>query len=110
VETHEASRPFLPPAAYRAWWDALVVDCGCRPAARFDDLQFFALRGNTFPCARAARCYGAYVGGDVEAVFLASVWLDDERTVKHELLHAVLGVSWHPPLFRRLGLSDPGER
>jgi hypothetical protein len=110
VETHDASRAFVPPAQYRIWWAELVQECGCRPAARFDDLQFYALRGNTFACARAARCYGAYVGDGIDAVFLADLHVDDPKTVRHELLHAVLGTSHHPSLFWQLGLLDPGER
>lgn len=110
VATHNASRPFVPDARYAAWWNELLKDCGCAPATRWVDLSFYELPGNTFACAQAARCYGAFVGDGIDAVFIASRWRDDERTVKHELLHAILGTSAHGALFRQLGLADPGER
>lgn len=87
----EGARPFEPPEAYRAWFEATEA-CSAR-AGSFEAIQWFAVPGRDFACP-SGRCVGRWEPG--QRIYLAESWLDHEMVVRHEMLHALLDRSGHP--------------
>lgn len=88
-------------AVYRAWWTQ-IERCS-ELTGDYDDLRFFVAvspvtaGGRRFPCGGGALCNGVWEAP--HDITLAPAYLEDERLVKHEMLHDLLGASGHPPVF-----------
>jgi len=99
------SPQYLPPVQYERWYDELVAAAGTEPNTTFEALIWHAAPRNGFGCQGSREtCQGQWL--DTGDIFIATRWVDDERVVKHEMLHAILGRGDHPALFRRLNLGD----
>jgi hypothetical protein len=104
-EVQNISVLIAPDSTYRVWYDELVEACHCKPAVAFDDILWYRAVTPTFPCLTGnTKCYGMFLP-ELNALFLGSERLGDEITVKHELLHAILGRADHPKLFKLLGID-----
>jgi hypothetical protein len=84
-------------AAYEWTWEHCARALRPVPAYRFRVLVFYRVPGKTFPW-RGAPVRGLWSGRDI---YLSDAALADttHRTLRHEFLHAQLGVSNHPPPF-----------
>lgn len=101
------SQQFIPPPQYEQWYDELVKECDCRPATTVIELTWYEAPRDGFYCeGQEAPCTGQWINNGV--IFIAANWRMDERTVKHELLHAILNRGDHPRIFQKLNL-DGGE-
>lgn len=89
------------PAVYRTWWTQIQRCSGL--AGDYDDVRFFVAvspltaGGRRFPCGGGALCNGLWEAP--HDITLAPAYLEDERLVQHEMLHDLLGVPGHPPVF-----------
>ncbi len=106
----------VPDQAYRDWWDEIGDCAGLQ--GDFDRLRFFEvvaplfLNGSRFPCGGGDLCNGIWE--PPHDITLAPAHLDSERLVKHEMLHDLLGVTGHPPVFETCDVTwdggDPRSR
>lgn len=94
-------REFRPSATHVMWWQE-VEECSGR-TRDIDEVRFYAVLApltssrQQFPCFSEDRlCTGVYDGD----IFIAAGMLESERTVKHEILHA-LGEVEHGLVFLR---------
>ncbi len=81
--------------------------CGCEPATTFESIIWRQGPYDGFYCAEMGdACVGQWLSAPSNTIVIAKRWMDDSHTVKHEMLHAILGRGDHPPIFRRLLLAD----
>ena len=104
----EGTERFDPPDAYRAQW-AIVEDCsGLR--GPFERVRWYRIPTWSFACPEGngvRECFGLweephniYLG-----TFAAGNLNGDYFTVRHEILHDLLGPGQgHPPVFEKCGL------
>lgn len=92
----EATAIDPPPGALRAWRE--LVACTGLPVRRgrgFDAIRWFRVEGTSFVRPDdGRRVIGLWIRSD-NAVILAGGRLDDDRLLKHELLHALLQQGGH---------------
>ena len=99
------AEPFDPPAAYSDFW-IQVQNCS-HLSGDMTRVQWYVVRGTlTFPCAYGA-CRGLWAAP--HNIYLSDAAADDlfaENffTVKHEILHDLVGRTGHPPVFQQCGL------
>ena len=95
---------FPPPASYARWW-ALTEGC----AGRTGDLAayaWYAVPGTSVPDSRRGDV-SAYTDVTTRRIVIATHWRGDGPTVRHEMLHALLGPAYasggpaaqHPPAY-----------
>jgi hypothetical protein len=103
------SPQYVAPVQYDVWWDELVLACGCTPVTISASIVWRDAPSRGFACpvgeAMDANtlCVGQWLNsGDI---FIATRYRLDERVVKHEMLHAILGVGNHPAIFAKLNLG-----
>lgn len=104
VALHRRSKYIGPQPQYKRWYDELVAACGCEPKTPYEAIAFQMVPGVTFKCD-VWNCDGAYIL-EYDMLFVTSAYANDERVMKHEMLHAILGRGDHPALFKQLGLAD----
>lgn len=95
---------FTPPPAYARWW-ALTQECaGLR--GNFAAYSWYVVPGDRVPDAGYENV-AAYTDVFARRIVIASYWRNDGGTVRHEVLHALLGwpyaagtiVQQHPPAY-----------
>lgn len=97
------------PAEYAKWWQDVLAECGCTPAiVDLASIAWQRVPTVTFECADGLRCYGYYIPSLAEA-FIGAADTLRQSTIKHEMLHAVLGGdpehrhrSWHRDMALRI--------
>lgn len=82
--------PTTPGRAYGQWWTQLVVLCDCNAHARFEEVTWYVILGDAFPCSEREYCSGV-TDQRQHIIILADGYRTSERAVKHEMLHAILG-------------------
>lgn len=97
-------RRFEPPIAYRGWWQD-VLECATLPnirMARFERVRFYIVDTETKFVANGVL---AYAGEYELGLYFNNINWTDERTVKHEMMHAATNVNTHPKrLFQKCSL------
>jgi len=92
---------FVPSASYAMWWSELESCSGV--TGDFDRLRFFEVvapvfvDGQQFPCGQGFVCNGMWESP--HDISVAPAFRRTERLVKHEMLHDLLLVVDHPPVF-----------
>jgi len=103
------AEPFDPPATYSNLWTE-VEGCssltGSMPLVRW----YIVPGTTTFPCQYGA-CRGLWEAP--HSIYLSdfaahNFFGDDFFTVKHEILHDLVGKPGHPPVFQQCGLLRTG--
>ncbi len=87
--------PFAPPLAYRVAWLQVENCSGLR--GDFTRVKWFAIPGLFFRCGEG-NCQGMWTSP--HRIYSAG----DYFTVRHEILHDLLGGGGHPPVFRTCNL------
>lgn len=105
----EGAEPFVPPAAYDVLWTE-VEDCSALTGTMSRVSWFLVPGTTTFDCEYGA-CRGLWVAP--HKIYLSDVaahnfFRDNFFTVKHEILHDLVGEPGHPPVFEQCGLLRPG--
>jgi hypothetical protein len=96
---------FDPPASYNDFWTQ-VQDCSglSGDSAR---VHWYVVRGTvTFPCSYGD-CRGLWVAPHdiyLSDAAAADIFFENFFTVKHEILHDLVGQGGHPPVFQQCGL------
>jgi hypothetical protein len=99
------AEPFDPPPAYSDFWTQ-VQSCS-HLSGDSTLVQWYVVRGTaTFPCAYGA-CRGLWAAP--HSIYLSDaaahdLFAEDFFTVKHEILHDLVGRAGHPPVFQECGL------
>lgn len=89
---------FLPPAEYRTWW-ARTEDCS-GVTGDFDQVRWYLVPDVSVFATVAGPEVGRWSrGGNGTEIVLAGAYRDDEMVVRHEMLHALLDQSGHPPAY-----------
>ena len=96
VETLPAVRTD-PPAEARRYWQELITCTGVRPrrGRGFASIQWHRVAGRQFVRPDNGRDVIGLWLRPGNAVVLAGAWWDDERLIKHELLHVLLQSGSH---------------
>jgi len=86
---------------YSEWW-ANMEECSGL-TGNLADLRWFTFNDESVtwfwsPSGRPAG--GTYLHGE-RAIILVPVKITNQHSVEHEMLHALLGVPGHPPVFRQ---------
>lgn len=97
----------VPPSAYRVWWAETESCSGVQ--GDFERVRFYLVRapvggtGRWFPCEseEGALCSGLWRAP--HDIYLAPALVESERLVKHEMLHDLVRVAGHPPVFESCG-------
>ena len=104
----EGAEPFDPPAVYSNLWTEVE---GCsRLIGAMSRVQWYIVPGTTtFPC-EYGNCRGLWVAP--HSIYLSDVaahdfFADDFFTVKHEILHDLVGHPGHPTVFETCELLRP---
>ncbi|MDX1394808.1 MAG: hypothetical protein R3195_10460 [Gemmatimonadota bacterium] len=83
------------------WWEQVEECVGAE--GDIASVRFFRvtapLDGPQFPCFDGQRCNGVWLPPD--SVLLSAALVENERTVKHEMLHALLRTPSHSDVFFR---------
>ena len=96
---------FDPPPAYSDFWTE-VQNCS-QLSGDSSRVNWYIVRGTvTFPCAYGD-CRGLWVAP--HDIYLSDgaasdVFFENFFTVKHEILHDLVGQAGHPPVFEQCGL------
>ena len=98
VETLPAVRE-EPPREARRYWQELIACTGVRPrkGRGFTSIQWHRVEGRQFVRPDTGRQVIGLWLRPGNAVVLAGDWWDDERLIKHELLHVLLQNGSHEP-------------
>jgi len=94
------------PTEYLPWWEEISACSG--ESGDVGELRIFvvvsplALQGAAFPCGTEL-CNGVWESP--HDITLAPKHADNETLVKHEMLHDLIGVSGHPPVFEECGVE-----
>jgi hypothetical protein len=101
-----AQTPYSAPAQYGPWFhDVLECSGVVHPHATFPDLSFVSVPGEFFMAdGHADRIGYAYV--DTKTIYVIASRTLDERVIKHEMLHQILGVPGHGPMFALCGAGE----
>ncbi len=92
-----------PPPQYRAWWAKTEACSGL--VGNFDTITWRVTPDDHFYIA------GRWVIGawrtllDHPTIYLAAKYQNSEMIVRHEMLHDLIGVPGHPPLFEQCYLT-----
>lgn len=108
---------FTPPPVYARWW-AITEGCSGR-TGDFAAYSWYVVPGHSVPDGRV-RNVAAYADVVGRRMVFAASWRDDGGTVRHEMLHALLGPAYasgdlahqHPPAYfqgRCAGVVDCPE-
>lgn len=93
---------YTPPPVYARWWTLVEACSGL--TGDFAAYAWYAAPGATVRTA-SGREAAAYTDPAARRVVLAAKYRDDGPTVRHEMLHALLGPAyadparWHPPAY-----------
>ena len=115
---------YTPPPAYTRWWVQVEACSGLR--GPFAAYAWYEVPGGTVPYPGWPDGVAAYTDPATHRVVIAAQYRDDGRTVRHEMLHALLGPTGatpeqsHPPAYfqgrcggwvncPRVGCEDAGE-
>lgn len=105
VEYFPLSGHPIDPTLYPAWWAAMEA-CSHR-TGELAALRWFTLAD---PHATWFWSEGHPAGGtywpETRAIVLVPVKITNETSVKHEMLHALLGVPGHPAAFDACGVRE----
>ena len=100
---------FDPPAVYRNAWQE-VEQCSALHG-EFERVRWFAVPQSSFPCGEG-NCLGFWI--EPHDVYLSERARSDSAaqlsryfTVRHEILHDLVGRSGHPPVFATCDLLRP---
>ncbi|HEV7702757.1 MAG TPA: hypothetical protein VGO46_00640 [Gemmatimonadaceae bacterium] len=87
------SQPFVPPPEYRLWWSMTEACSGLHGS--FSSIDWYVVPGTTALPGTHGEYQGEwFVQGN--RISLASAKEFDGSLVRHEMLHALLGVNGHP--------------
>ena len=96
---------FTPPAAYRTAWQQVEECSGLQGA--FERVRWFAVPESVFRCWEG-NCAGFWI--EPHDIYLSEFARSDSArgyfTVRHEILHDLIGRSGHPPVFATCGLRS----
>ena len=99
IEPRDLGEPIASPALWREYWQEVWTRCGStqrsRPAWQFSQLEFRVVPGAWVPWD-GRQALGAWEGN---RIYIAETMMDVPLVVRHEMLHAQLGRSGHPPVF-----------
>jgi hypothetical protein len=102
------AEPFDPPATYSNLWSE--VEACSQLTGSMSLVDWYVVPGTTtFKCEYGA-CRGLWVAP--HGIYLSDVaahdfFGDDFFTVRHEILHDLVGHPGHPPVFEQCGLLRP---
>lgn len=86
------------PAAFRQWF--LRTESCSQLTGSFDTLEFFVVPGvQSFETSEGQKVGLWIEGGPRDQIVIAGNFFQHEMVVSHEMLHALLGRSGHPPLY-----------
>jgi len=88
------ARRFTPPSIYAEWW-ALTEDCAAR-VAPFEEIAWYSVPGAKSLGTRTGRPIAGYWNAKENEIVPAEAWRFTGEVVRHEMLHAMLGVNDHP--------------
>lgn len=106
----DALRTDAPPAA-RQFWRELVACTGIRPqrGRGFGSITWYRVHGRQFTRPDNGRSVIGLWIRPGNAVVLSSAWYEDERLIKHEMLHVLLQRGSHDdPHFQAAGGMECG--
>lgn len=89
------------PFEYLDWWDEISECSG--ESGDINEVRFYVvvrpllLLGNAFPCGNGLVCNGLWEAP--HDITLAPGHVGTETLVKHEMLHELIRVAGHPPVF-----------
>jgi hypothetical protein len=90
--TPTESTPFNPPPIYSEWWAKTEACSGL--SKDMDLVKWYVVQGDQFEAPTGTISIGYH---DHLHITLASFYVDDEHTVRHEMLHALLfPITGHP--------------
>lgn len=99
AEPSDLGSPIPPRPEWRAWFADVWTRCGstqvAKPAYRFESLEFRVVPGQSFRWGDQD-AIGAWQG---DRIYLSESVIDWPVSVRHEMLHAQLARSGHPPIF-----------
>jgi hypothetical protein len=94
----EGAERFTPPPAYARWWSLAEACSGItRP---FGAVRFYQVPNASSILHGTVDAAGYWSSRD-NRIVLAGEYIHDGRTVRHEMLHALLRASGHPPTYFR---------
>lgn len=97
-----APTPYEPPDIYREWWSEITCCSGLR--GDFNRIRWYVApsdQPDRFDCPDGP-CGGWWVSD--HRIYLAPGLVYDKWIVQHEMLHDLIGVGGHPPVFERCGV------
>jgi hypothetical protein len=96
-----------PPPEYRVWWRELEacsgVDGDFGRVTFLEVVRPLLVNGSQFPCGGGAVCNGMWE--TPHDISIAPGYLNNERLVKHEMLHDLIRTPGHPPVFEQCNVS-----
>lgn len=95
VEDIEGAVAYAPPDTFRHYWAEVEACSGLR--GDFDRVRWHTV-GDRHHFRIDDVQYGGYWFPSHD-ILLAGRRVNDQRTIRHEMLHDLLGHSWHPPEF-----------
>jgi len=120
------SEEISPPEVFRKWWGE-ICECAERETGikldregRFKLIRWLKVAEDDIPCfiaEESARCVGVwkrphdvYLAGIIFKMMSYGEWTDSyrihaPRIVEHEMLHDILQIGKHPPVFERCGVG-----
>ncbi len=92
----EGATSFTPPAEYQAWW-ASTEACSAK-VGNMRTVEWYVVPGvSTFGTSEGDKVGIRIKSGDRVSIVIAGNYVEHEMVVRHEMLHALLGVPGHPP-------------
>lgn len=91
-----------PPPIYTNWWAEISKCAGL--SGDFTRIRWFEVQADDpeyFPCP-VGSCQGWWSAN--HDIFLARASVKTKWIVQHEMLHDLIGVGGHPPVFERCGV------
>lgn len=89
---------------YREVWDSCGSKVRTIPVMPFHQIQWFHVPGVSFRVAGHPKDVIGWA--DDERIYLSELARNRPWAIKHEMLHAQLGGSGHPPIFEQCRLMD----
>lgn len=86
------AQPFVPPAVYARWW-SMTEACSGR-SGNLEAVDWYRVPGSQF--VRGGQPVGGYWNRYSNRIVLAEVGIEHGPSVRHEMLHALIGGDGHP--------------
>lgn len=90
----DEAEQFVPPAAYRVWWNE-IEQCAGRSAS-FAAVDWYVVRTSATGFIFDGRYVAAVWTTAGNRIVMAEHYLDKPHIVRHEMLHAILHTGAHP--------------